>query len=219
MIGTLFLQNGATFTVPGDLALALNSVTDSIKDNGGIEVKHEALYNAFGALETAMDTAVKEKGGVLKGEEFDDGQEYVGPGSKNPAATIGSLGVLANINPNKVEQVKILAFDITAESLGIEDLDVTQNADKANKSVVEAISAVTAVIASLGSSAKQLEIQSKFTQGLMDQLQKAVGAMIDTDIAVDSAKLTALQTKKQFGIKALSIANNSSRDMLALFQN
>ena len=42
--------------------------------------------------------------------------------------------------------------------------------------------------------------------------------LVDADLAKESAKLQALQTKQQLGIQALSIANQSSSTLLSLFR-
>ncbi|KAK0350754.1 hypothetical protein LTR94_027714, partial [Friedmanniomyces endolithicus] len=52
-----------------------------------------------------------------------------------------------------------------------------------------------------------------------DALEAGVGNLVDADLAKESAKLTALQTKQQLGVQALSIANSSSQTLLSLFRN
>ena len=42
--------------------------------------------------------------------------------------------------------------------------------------------------------------------------------LVDADLAKESAKLTALQTKQQLGVQALSIANQGSSILLSLFR-
>ena len=42
---------------------------------------------------------------------------------------------------------------------------------------------------------------------------------MDADLAKESARLTALQTKQQLGVQALSIANAAPQTILSLFQN
>ncbi|VDC48616.1 Flagellin [Brevundimonas mediterranea] len=45
-----------------------------------------------------------------------------------------------------------------------------------------------------------------------------MGNLVDADLAKESAKLTALQTKQQLGVQALSIANSASQTLLSLFR-
>jgi flagellin len=53
---------------------------------------------------------------------------------------------------------------------------------------------------------------------LKDTLDAGVGNLVDADLAVESARLQALQTKQQLGIQALTIANTSSSNLLGLFR-
>ena len=53
---------------------------------------------------------------------------------------------------------------------------------------------------------------------LQDTIDAGVGNLVDADLAKESARLQALQTKQQLGIQALSIANASSSSLLGLFR-
>jgi flagellin len=89
------------------------------------------------------------------------------------------------------------------------------NATAAN--VDAAISATTA-LATLGTQSKSLGRQITFVNKLQDALEAGVGNLVDADLAKESAKLTALQTKQQLGVQALSIANQGSSILLGLFR-
>ncbi len=75
-----------------------------------------------------------------------------------------------------------------------------------------------AAAASFGSAQSQLESQGDFVQKLTDSMKTGIGAMVDADLEAASARLQALQTQQQLGIQALSIANQSSQSLLALFR-
>ena len=47
-------------------------------------------------------------------------------------------------------------------------------------------------------------------QSQSDTLTTGVGNLVDADVARESANLTALQTKQQLGVQALSIANQNA---------
>jgi flagellin len=53
---------------------------------------------------------------------------------------------------------------------------------------------------------------------LSDELNTGIGNLVDADLAKESAKLQALQTKQQLGIQALSIANSAPQSILSLFR-
>ncbi|MHC3128058.1 flagellin [Brevundimonas sp. GN22] len=84
--------------------------------------------------------------------------------------------------------------------------------------VETAINNFTSVMADLGTKSKSLDRQLTFVGKMQDSLETGIGNLVDADLAKESAKLTALQTKQQLGVQALSIANQSSSIVLSLFR-
>ena len=72
-------------------------------------------------------------------------------------------------------------------------------------------------LGSLGANSKDIEFLATFTKTLADAVTEGLGALVDADLAKESAKLQALQVKQQLGIQALSIANARPQSILALF--
>ncbi|WP_312812623.1 flagellin [Brevundimonas sp.] len=94
-------------------------------------------------------------------------------------------------------------------------------ADKTNRTaanVDSAINAFTTILADFGTKSKSLDRQLTFVGKMQDSLETGVGNLVDADLAKESARLTALQTKQQLGVQALSIANSSSSMLLGLFR-
>lgn len=107
----------------------------------------------------------------------------------------------------------------TVVSLGAAaEIDTTANADTALTAVDDSIAAVSAALARLGTSSKALGTHLTFVGKLQDSLEAGVGNLVDADLAKESARLTALQTKQQLGVQALSIANSSTSMLLGLFR-
>ncbi len=73
-------------------------------------------------------------------------------------------------------------------------------------------------LATWGAGAKRLDVHKTFVSKIQDALTSGIGSIVDADLAKESAKLQALQTKQQLGIQALSIANSSSQRALSLFR-
>ncbi|WP_292051260.1 MULTISPECIES: flagellin [unclassified Brevundimonas] len=96
------------------------------------------------------------------------------------------------------------------------DLNTVANRTAAN--VDAAINSFTGVLADFGTKSKSLERQLSFVGKLQDSLETGIGNLVDADLAKESARLTALQTKQQLGVQALSIANSSSSILLGLFR-
>ncbi|WP_297322959.1 flagellin [uncultured Bartonella sp.] len=84
--------------------------------------------------------------------------------------------------------------------------------------VTKVTSNVVTAGASLGASQKQIENQVDYVSKLMDAIDKGVGALVDADMNAESARLASLQVQQQLGIQALSIANQNSQNILALFR-
>ena len=80
------------------------------------------------------------------------------------------------------------------------------------------ITQVNAAVAKLGVAAKSFQLQNDFVSKLSDVLTTGIGNLVDADVAKESANLTALQTKQQLGVQALSIANQAPQMMLSLFK-
>ncbi|QYF87524.1 flagellin [Brevundimonas sp. PAMC22021] len=87
------------------------------------------------------------------------------------------------------------------------------------KQVDDSINYVTSTLTKLGTGSKSLDNQLLFTSKLADSLETGIGNLVDADLAKESARLTALQTKQQLGVQALSIANAAPQTILSLFQN
>lgn len=84
--------------------------------------------------------------------------------------------------------------------------------------VEAAITSFTETMADLGTKSKSLGRQMTFINKFQDALETGIGNLVDADLAKESAKLTALQTKQQLGVQALSIANQASSTLLSLFR-
>jgi flagellin len=80
------------------------------------------------------------------------------------------------------------------------------------------IDAVSTALAKFGTGSKSLENHLTFVGKLQDTLDAGVGNLVDADLAKESARLQALQTKQQLGIQALAIANSSTSSLLGLFR-
>jgi len=94
----------------------------------------------------------------------------------------------------------------------------TQTGASAMVTTVEnSLTKVDAALATLGSGSAKFSIQATFVQNLSDTLTTGIGNLVDANMASESAMLTALQTKQQLGVQALSIANQAPQIALSLF--
>jgi flagellin len=69
-----------------------------------------------------------------------------------------------------------------------------------------------------GAAAKYVSNQVSYNSDKIDALNNGLGALIDADLAKESAKLQSLQIRQQLGTQALSIANQAPQSLLSLFK-
>jgi flagellin len=81
-----------------------------------------------------------------------------------------------------------------------------------------AIASMTTAGATLGAVKSRITLQKDFIAGLKDAIESGIGQLVDADMNEESTRLQALQVQSQLGIQALSIANQSSQNILSLFR-
>ena len=114
---------------------------------------------------------------------------------------------------------EVMALGGTIVSIGAsQSITTMSDASTALDDVDDSIAAVSAALARMGTKSKALETHSTFVGKLQDALEAGVGNLVDADLAKESAKLQALQTKQQLGVQALGIANQAPQMLLGLFQ-
>ena len=84
--------------------------------------------------------------------------------------------------------------------------------------VDNAITEMTGAATSLGSVKQRIGLQQEFVKMLLDSIDRGISTLVDADMNEESTRLQALQVQQQLGVQALSIANSSSQNILALFQ-
>lgn len=78
--------------------------------------------------------------------------------------------------------------------------------------------AINAAMGTVAAETRSLSLQKSFINDLVDATKKGLGAMVDADVAAESAAYQSLQVKQQLGYQALSIANQAPNAILALFR-
>lgn len=153
--------------------------------------------------------------GTKPGETFD-----LKLASEPAAADIFKFGAAEAANPPVVDDGEYDAASGVWKALPQGDGGEV-NAKLAAYSVANvegALAAFTDALAQIGTKAKSLDRQLIFVSKQQDAIETGIGNLVDADMAKESARLTALQTKQQLGVQALSIANQAPSIILKLFQ-
>ena len=117
---------------------------------------------------------------------------------------------------------------VKAQDLSLDSANVKVTATTSVSTVVLAAAALTLVnqslqlvslaLAKLGTGGRALSTHLVFVNKLQDAIDAGIGNIVDADLAKESARIQALQTKQQLGFQALSIANQGPAQLMSLFR-
>ena len=224
-------DNGAIWAIAQNqraASNALNSVKESLqRGQSTVEVAISAGETVSDLLlqlkEKALSAADAGLDATSRGALADEYKSLLGQISKavstaefNGAGT--DIKALANSDATSVITVLAQTLTLTALSLATSTIGTKTLASTAIGLVNSAITEVSSKLSKLGTGAKALNSHLNFVSKLQDSIDAGVGNLVDADLAKESAKLQALQTKQQLGIQALAIANQSSSILLGLFR-
>jgi len=184
------------------------------------QMKEKALAATDQSLNTAARSALNEDFVALRKQIT----STVSNAKFNGVAVIsGTAGFKALADAAGSTTIDIAAEDMTLSgsvvTLTATASIATQTDASANLALVNAsIENVSASLARLGTGSKALGTHLNFVSKLQDTIDSGIGNLVDADLAKESARLQALQTKQQLGVQALSIANSSTSMLLGLFR-
>jgi len=233
-------DDGATFAIAqnmrGDVA-GYGAVTDSLNRGTSsvdvamsagqsisdllIEMKAKALAASDSSLDTASRQALNEDFTALRDQiaSVVSNASFNGFNLVNGSTT--QITALASTDGSKritvsAENMSLGGSVVTIASTG--SISTQGKASTMISTVETSLTNVDSALAELSSGAKKFSIQATFVQNLSDALTTGIGNLVDADMATESAQLTALQTKQQLGVQALSIANSAPEIALSLFK-
>jgi flagellin len=84
---------------------------------------------------------------------------------------------------------------------------------------LDSISArINKALSSFGASQQYVDNQINYNTKKLDALNDGLGALVDADLAKESSRMTALQTRQQLSMQTLSMANQAPQSLLSLFR-
>ncbi len=186
-----------------------------------IDMKEKALGAADGSLTTSQRSAFNEDfkalrdqiGTIVSNAEF-NGVNLINNSTAGVEALADADGgsTITVVDENLSLGGAVVTLAATAS------LDTVTNASAAVGTIETSLDNLNQALARLGTASKALGIHGDFVQKLSDVTEKGIGNLVDADLAKESAKLQALQTKQQLGVQALSIANSSAGIALSFFR-
>lgn len=201
-----------------DVALAAGETVSDLL----LQLKEKALSATDASLTTSARTALNEDFKALRDQiaTVTGNAEFNGVNLLKTGAT--GFQALANAQGTSTLTVgpEILALGSANVTIATtQTIDTLARATASLTAVNASIDRVSASLARLGTKSKALSTHTAFIGKLTDALEAGVGNLVDADLARESAKLQALQTKQQLGVQALGIANQTPQLVLSLFRN
>jgi len=206
--------NNGTSTV--DVAMSAGqSISDLL-----IQMKQQALSASDSSLDTQSRQALnanfqallQQITTVVQNAQF-NGTNLI-DGSTTQITALASADGTHRITV-AAENMSLSGSIVTIASTG--SISTQSKASTMVATVESSLTNVDSALATLGSGSAKFSIQATFVQNLSDTLNTGIGNLVDANMATESAQLTALQTKQQLGVQALSIANQAPSIALSLF--
>jgi flagellin len=233
-------DNGSTYAIAqGQRAIisSLNAVKESLSRGGSVvdvslaagesvsdmltQLKEKALAASDTSLDTTSRAALNEDFKAIRDQITKTVDNATFNGVNLIKGTGQKLEVLANASSTNDLTVQGQNLSLGGANVTLATTASFTTATQATNLLTvldTSIKNVNTALSKLGTSSKSLENHGTFIGKLQDSLENGVGNLVDADLAKESAKLQALQTKQQLGIQALSIANQSSSTVLSLFR-
>lgn len=201
-----------------DVALAAGETVSDLL----LQLKEKALAATDASLKTSARTALNEDFKALRDQiaTVTGNAEFNGVNLLKTGAT--GFQALANVTGTSSLTVGAEVLALGGANVTIattQSIDTLTKATASLTAVTTSIDKVSASLARLGTKSKALSTHLTFVGKLSDALEAGVGNLVDADLAKESAKLQALQTKQQLGVQALGIANQTPQLVLSLFRN
>lgn len=233
-------DNGATWAIAQNqraTSLSLNAVKDSLaRGSSTIDValaagesvsdlltqmKEKALAASESTLDATSRKALNEDFAALRDQIAKAVANAEFNGANLLDGSTAQMGALANASGSSALTVmgEDLSLSGSVVTVGSTDTIGTASTAAAMIATVQAsLDNVSASLSRLGTSSKAYSMHQSFVSKLQDTIDAGVGNLVDADLAKESAKFQALQTKQQLGVQALSIANQAPQSILSLFR-
>jgi flagellin len=233
-------DNGAIFAIANNeraTGSALNAVRESLQRGQSVadvsiaagetisdllsQMKEKALAAADAQLSSTSRAAMNADFQSLRDQITNATKNTKFNGASLISASAANVTALADETGSNLITVQAQRLNLSGSNVTVTtstEINTVTNAKNALSLVNASIENVSLALAKLGTGSKALNTHLNFVNKLQDAIEAGVGNIVDADLAKESAKLQALQTKEQLGFQALSIANQGPGNLLSLFR-
>ena len=173
-----------------------------------VQLSDESLSTASRSTYQAdLNSMVTEVNAYLKQASY-NGRNLLGSGGSDMVVVSNIDGSSVSVRDNNVTDLSFAAGGVTNNSVA----QVAINALNTFKGALDT------ALANLGSDVTRIRAQTEFVRQTEETVRIGLGALVDADLAKESANLTSLQVRQQLGVQAIGIANTAPQALLGLFR-
>ena len=233
-------DDGAAFAVAERVRGEIAGTTSANEQMGGakglLDVTRASLENVSTSLTKLKELTVKLADGAITAEQrtqyqtqvkeltnniksFIEGADYNGRNMIDTGGT--SAKVVTNANGDTYEVAAYDAITGIFNEVSAANTWTAGDASGALTTTGKLNTAITNTLTQLnnfGSSSRYVDTQIGFNKKKIDAMEGGMGALVDADLAKESAKLQSLQIRQQLGSQALGISNQAPQVLLSLFR-
>lgn len=192
----------------------------------------EALIRMKELTVQAANEVTNEADRKLIQDEIDVLRSHIDDTAKNTEFNGNKLLVNGNVTDNSKpkyvemqiggnvgDSIGIPFFNVSSETLGIDKLDVVNDATKALNSIDEALKDVNACRAKYGAVQNRLENSIEITSSAAYIYEKSSSDINDADIALEMAEIARTSILMESATAMMAQSNNFPKDMLNILAN
>lgn len=234
-------DDGAAFAVAERVRGDVAATTSANEQLGGVrgllDVTQASLTNVSDSLKQLQSVTVKLADGTITSEQRTQYQSqakeltnniksFIGDASYNGNNILNAPASLANkvVRNGAGDTYTFSGYDAVANIFNqISTANTFTRGDAsaaltATGAIGKAISNTLTTLNNFGSYSNFVDTQINYNKSKIDAQQTGLGALVDADLAKESATLQALQIRQQLGTQALSIANQAPQTLVSLFR-
>jgi flagellin len=240
-------DDGAAFAIAQGVRSTVGALTSANQQLGNVQgllsTSQSGLTNISTAMASMRNVLVKLSDGNVQGNDRTNYQSqynsllanvktFIQDSNYNGKTLIGNLsghiGSFARVAVARNESGStygIATFGGSAlyGSIALTSTQMTSAASiaaliTASGTFITQMNSVGQALNSIGASVNYVNNQISYNNDKINSLSTGLGALVDADLAKESAQLQALQIRQQLGTQALSLANQAPQSLLSLFK-
>lgn len=182
-------------------------------------------------VQAASEVTIKSDREIIQ-SEIEQLKKYIDDTANNTEFNGNKLLANGNVNDNSKpkyvemqiganvgDSIGIPFFNVSSETLGIDKLDVVNDAAKALNSIDEALKNVNGCRAKYGAVQNRLETSIEITSSSSYTYEKSSSDINDADIALEMAEIARTSILMESATAMMAQSNNFPKDMLNILAN